>query len=110
MLMDLGLGWCETGQAPPAGVTAKPLVDITFLSAQAATAHQVLVLQQLCFDHGMDILPLSPSRLCTTAEVLDQVDLHDIHARLRALKGRAQISLHLQWQEAAPPRAPGATG
>jgi hypothetical protein len=99
MLGEVALGWCEAGQVPPTGIAAKPLAGLALLSALAATPHDVLTLQQLCFDQGLDLLPLSPARLCPAIDAAEQGDVIALTSQLKAIRGMAQISLDLQWDE-----------
>jgi len=99
--MLIALGWCEDTARPPDGVTAKPLAGLALLAAAANSPREVLALQQLCFDQGIDLLPLSAARSypvdVAKAEAVDR--LGSLRRQLAHLRGKAQITLQLQWDE-----------
>lgn len=101
-MTEIALGWCETDRAPE-GISAHSHAGITLLSVLATRPEQVLAQQQRCFDLGLDLLPLSPARLCPRAEAEAQMTSPALRQKMQTLQGKAQISIHLQWDEAETP-------
>ena len=103
MSAAIALGWCEWGE-PPEGIRAEPMGGLRLLTTDAATPADILARQQACFDAGMDLLPTHPALACP-ADRARRLPVPALHRRLHALRGRAQMVLHLGWPATPPPRS-----
>lgn len=99
--MTLALAWSLEATPPPPGTRSITLPGLTLLTAPDPAPRDRLILQQACFDAGLDILPFAPAHPLTTERALATRPeaLAKLRARLVDLRGMAQFSLQLQWDE-----------
>lgn len=97
----IALGWSAPEAALPDWVTRHLVGPLALLAARAENGRDVLARQLALFDSEVDFLPMAPASLCPVAQAMDLAPERRsaLALRLQDLRGMAQYTLHLQWDE-----------